>query len=180
MPRCEKCGREVNKLTVHAKTGKRLCLKCLTESGFFTLSDDDRISPTERRASIRIPLTVVMNFSLPHRKEKYPAYTVDISISGICFGWNACSACHGYTERAIDKDCILYPYYIHNPERKQLELELKVSDTVTIITAAYAVHTYKEENIDIEYVGAKFVNMNVQSRRMLEKLVIKTGKDFLG
>ena len=176
MPECEKCGREVNKLTVHAKTGQKLCLKCITESGFFTLTDDDMITPDERRASIRIPITVVLDFSLAHIKEKHPAYTVDISMSGLCFGWNACNACHGYEERTIDKDCILYPYYVHNPQRKKLEIELKVKESLTIITDAFAVHTFKDKNIDFEYVGAKFVNLNVQNRRMLEKLVIMQGK----
>jgi len=176
MPICEKCNREVSRLTVHAKTGKKLCLKCITESGFFTLSDNNRIRKDERRASIRLPVTVVLDFSIDHVKKRFPAYTVDISMSGLCFGWNGCEVCHGYTEEAIDTDCVLYPYYVNNPDRKKLEVELRITDSITIITKTFVVHTFKENSIDLEYVGAKFVSLNVQNRRMLEKIVIMHSK----
>lgn len=177
MPICEKCGREVSRLTVHAKSGKRLCLKCITESGFFTLSEDNRIRKDERRASIRLPVTVVLDFTINHTKKRFPAYTVDISMSGLCFGWNGCEVCHGYSEEAIDKNCVLYPYYITNPDRKKLEVELRITDSITIITNTFVVHTFKEESINLEYVGAKFVSLNIQNRRMLEKIVIMQGKN---
>lgn len=173
---CEKCGLDVKKLTVHAETRQHLCLKCISQSGFLSMNDDEIPSEEpERRSSIRIPLTVTMNFGVSDDNgqiKKYPAYSVDISMTGMCFVWEACMSCKGYMEGSIDEDCIFFPYFRNNPTRRTFAIELKITDNKSIIVDAYAAHTTQDKNLGQEYVGAQFNNLSNQHRRIIEKMII--------
>ena len=47
MPQCSKCGTQVKKLTAHAETKEKMCLKCLTGSGYFALQDHEIVGEDE-------------------------------------------------------------------------------------------------------------------------------------
>jgi hypothetical protein len=176
---CEKCGREVRKLTEHAKTKEKLCLKCITKSGFFVPADDEIEVKDERRGSIRVPITITMGFSLFENDQlteiKYPAFSVDISTSGICFAWDACSLCRGYLENGVHELCVFYPYAIKSESRRELKLEFKITQTFNMSIDAYVIYTLKEEKLGLEYIGAQFTNLTSQQNHMLEKIIIKFG-----
>ena len=182
MPQCSKCGTQVKKLTAHAETKEKMCLKCLTGSGYFALQDHEIVGEDERRGSVRIPLTVTMDFSLSGTgdtdKQDYGAYTVDISMSGLCFVWDSCGTCgtcRGYKPHGVDEKCVFYPYYVNNPSPRALQLALNISEHHSLKLEAHAIYTVKEETLDLEYAGVKFVNVQRQSRRTLEKIIIKYG-----
>ncbi|MFC1582061.1 hypothetical protein ACFL4W_00845 [Planctomycetota bacterium] len=179
MALCEKCGREVKKLTEHAQSKEKLCLKCITKSGFFIPKEEELEVQDERRASIRVPITIIMGFTLfdddQKTEIKYPAFSVDISTAGICFAWDSCSYCRGYIENGIHESCIFYPYALDNPERQELKLEFKITKTYVMTIESYCIYTLKEESLGLEYIGAQFANLTNQQRRMLEKIIIKYG-----
>jgi c-di-GMP-binding flagellar brake protein YcgR len=172
MPICEKCGRTVKKLTMHAGSKQRICVKCVSHSGFIAMTDAELRDDKERRGSIRIPLTVIMDFAVKGNAKKYPAFSVDLSMQGICFVWEACLTCAGYTEGGVHPACIFHPCYLHNPDRKPLRLELKVTNTRAITVDAFVAHTTKDRNLGQEYVGAQFCELSNQSRRIIEKMII--------
>lgn len=180
MPICDKCGKEVKKLTEHLKTKEKLCLKCITKSGFFQPEEDITVEGGEdRRGSIRIPITIAMSFALfqddKFTEIKYPAFTVDISTAGICFAWNSCNVCRGYTANSVHEDCIFYPYFIDNSEKRTLTLEFKITKSYIMCVEAYTVYTLKEESLGLEYIGAQFAEVTGKQRRMLEKIILKYG-----
>jgi hypothetical protein len=174
MSTCEKCHREVKKLTMHAASHQRLCVKCISQSGIVTMSDEEIGDAKERRGSIRIPLTVIMDFAVDGRSgmRKYPAFSVDLSMMGICFVWEACHKCAGYTEGGVHPQCIFHPCYLKNPGRKPLQIELKVTENRAITVDAFVAHTTKDKNLGQEYVGAQFCELSNQSRRIIEKMII--------
>jgi c-di-GMP-binding flagellar brake protein YcgR len=175
MSTCEKCGRDVKKLTMHAASRMRLCVKCISQSGIVTLSEAELSdSKDERRGSIRVPLTVIMDFAVNGQTgvRKYPAFSVDLSMMGICFVWEACHKCAGYTDGGVHPQCIFYPSYLQNPAHRPLRIEIKVSDNRAITVDAYVAHTTKDKNLGQEYVGAKFCELSNQSRRIIEKMII--------
>lgn len=172
MPICESCGKQVHKLSVHSVTKKKLCLKCLIESGSYKPRFDDFDADDEKRGSIRIPITLIMDMELDSKKKKYSAYSADMSMTGICIAWDGCSSCSGYIEKGIHENCILHPYYINNEKRKSFTIQLDISKEMAIQVPAYAVYTLKDENIDIEYVGAKFADLTPAENRMIEQVII--------
>ena len=181
MPTCERCNREVRKLTEHAVSKEKICLKCMTQSGLFVAQQEDIEHDVgdDRRGSIRVPLTIVMGFSLFDDEKQteisYPAFSVDISTSGICFGWDSCSYCRGYQEHGVDENCVFYPYSMSNEDRKELKLEFKITNTYKMQIESYVIYTLKEERLGLEYVGAQFINLGNQQKRMIEKIIIKYG-----
>jgi hypothetical protein len=180
VPICEKCGKEVKKLTEHLKTKEKLCLKCITKSGFFQPEEEITVEGGEdRRGSIRIPITIAMSFALFQDDKlteiKYPAFTVDISTAGICFAWNSCNICQGYTPNGVHEKCIFYPYFIQNEARRILKLEFKITKSYIMSIEAFSVYTLKEESLGLEYIGAQFTDVTTKQRRMLEKIILKYG-----
>ena len=176
MPTCESCGEQVLKASTHSVTKKTMCLKCLIESGSYQPRLEDLEPDDEKRSSIRIPMALVLDVELEDEKVKYSAYSADMSMTGICFGWEGCSSCKGYIENGIDKNCILYPYYINNENRKPFVIELGITKESIIQVPAYAAYTMKEESLDIEYVGARFTDLTPEENRTIEELVIKYSK----
>jgi hypothetical protein len=176
---CDKCGRDVRRLTDHAKSHEKLCLKCLTQSGFFAPAEEEMVQADDRRGSIRVPITIIMGFSLFNDSDateiNYPAFSVDISTSGICYAWDSCNVCNGYQENSVHPNCIFYPYYLQNEQRKELKLEFKITKTYSMFVESYVIYTLKEENLGIEYIGAQFMNLSNQQNRMLEKIILKYG-----
>jgi len=181
VPICEKCGKEVKKLTEHVKTKQKLCLKCITQSGFFKPEEEDIAvdSGEDRRGSIRIPITIAMSFALSQDDKfteiKYPAFTLDISTAGICFAWNSCNICRGYIANSVHEECVFYPYFIKNEDRRPLTLEFKITKSYIMAIEAFTVYTLKEESLGLEYIGAQFANITGKQRRMLEKIILKYG-----
>jgi c-di-GMP-binding flagellar brake protein YcgR len=180
VPLCDKCGREVKKLTEHVQTKEKLCLKCITKSGFFCPAEElPSDLNDDRRGSIRIPITIAMSFALfdedKYTEIKYPAFTVDISTAGICFAWDSCTVCRGYIPNSVDEQCIFYPYYIKNEKRRDLKLEFKITKSYIMGIEACSVYTLKEDELGLEYIGAQFTNVTPKQRRMLEKIIIKYG-----
>jgi len=175
MPVCDSCGVEVHKLSVHPVTKKNLCMKCLIEAGSFRPDLEDLDPDTEKRASIRIPLTLVMSVELDGAKTEktFAGYSLDISMRGICFGWPGCASCPGYTENGIHEKCIFHPHAAHTPGRQPFLIKIDLSREVKIEAPAYAVYTLKDESINIEYVGARFTDLDPAANRMLEELIIK-------
>ena len=182
MPKCSQCGKNVKKLTMHARTRELVCLRCVKEDGFLTLNKTELLEGNERRAHIRIPLTVLLDISLTQGKEKtsqaYQGYTVDISLDGLCFVWTHCTDCTiSLKGRTISPDCIFYPYSLQHPEPKPLLLNLNISKNATTILEGFAIYTLFEKKQNIEYVGVNFANLTPQNRRNLEKLIIRYGSD---
>jgi c-di-GMP-binding flagellar brake protein YcgR len=157
----------------------KACLRCIIQKGDYTSLLNEYIPDNERRASVRIPITVNMNFSLPGETESedgsYPAYVLDLSMSGLCFGWRGCPVCTEYKPKTIHEKCILYPFFIDNEDRKPMNLDLKVDDG-TISIDAFAVYSVKDEDEGIEYIGTKFTDLSSLNQRLIEKLVITLGR----
>ena len=176
MPTCEKCSEQVHKVSTHSITKKSMCLKCLIETGSYQPRLEELEPGNEKRGSIRIPLTLVMDIELENDKNRYPAHSADMSMTGICFGWEGCHSCKGYVEQGIDENCIFYPYDISNEDRKTFIIELSISNELSIQVPAYAVYTLKEESLNIEYVGAKFTDLTPEENRAIEEVIIKYAK----
>lgn len=170
---CESCGENVFKVSVHSVTKKKLCLKCLIESGSYQTRFEDIDTEDEKRGSIRIPLTFVMDIELKDREVRHSAFSADMSMTGICFAWEGCKTCTGYMEKDIHENCVFYPYYIHNKNRRTFTVQFSLSQRLSVQVPAYAVYTIKEGSLDIEYVGAKFTDLTPAENRIIEEIIIR-------
>lgn len=180
MSKCMRCGREVRNLTEHSMTGEKLCLRCMTKSGIFQMSDDRLlVFKDERRDSLRIPIMVSLSFFVydpaRHTTVEYPAFGVNISRTGICFTWDACSTCTGYAESGVDPNCTFYTYFISNPEPRTMRLQIRVTKTHVMTIEAYSVYTMKDPNLNVEYVGAQFTNLSSDNELILERMLVEYG-----
>jgi hypothetical protein len=176
MPNCDHCERDVIKLLEHPFTHEGVCLKCMTRSGFFSrLTDEDTdVIPRERRSNVRVPVTIEMAFDI--LDISYAAYTVNMALAGICFAWEHCQQCAGYDEGAIDDNCIFAPFYIHGDSPKELMLKFAISETYTMEIPTQIVYTIKEPSMDVEYVGAKFLEVSEKDNLLLEVVIAKFGQ----
>lgn len=184
MPVCARCGKEVRKLIEHAVTKENLCLKCIiaSDSGLYSPKNHDEIAAKDdKRGSVRVPLSLVMSFAFFEGQEdteiKYPAFSIDLSLSGICFGWDPCSFCKGYEPNGIHEQCIFYAYFIKNEKRKELFLDFKLTDTYVMRIGSYIVYTLIEDSLGVEYVGAQFVNISNKNQHMVEKIILRFGEE---
>jgi len=170
------------KLLKHPFTDEDVCLKCMTVSGFFSreISQDALPERRERRGNIRIPVSIMMEFDIPSSKKgavvTNPALSVNLSTAGICFAWEHCAACAGYTEGSVHPDCMFYPYYIHNDSAKELGLTFNLTQDYSMEIPCRIVYTIQEKEMDIEYVGACFSKVSEEERLMLEIIIHKYGK----
>ena len=182
MPVCAHCGREVMKLLQHAFTNEMVCLKCMTKSGFFSREIGDQIIPAreERRSNVRIPVSIVMSFEMFDSEESskvtYPALSVNLSTAGICFAWEHCNQCLGYEEGDVHEKCMFYPYYHMNENAKELDLTFSLTPECVMQLPCNIVYTVQEKEMDIEYVGACFTEVNAEEKRILEVIVHKYGR----
>ena len=182
MPECAHCGREVMKLLNHPFTDEDVCLKCMTRSGFFSreISDDAVPKKDDRRSTIRIPVSIMMEFGIFNSEKEalitYPALSVNLSTAGICFAWEHCRQCAGYSEDRVHSDCMLYPYYIKNKDARELLLTFNLTKDYTMQIPCFLVYVIKEKEMDIEYVGACFAKVSQEERHILETIIHKYGK----
>lgn len=170
---CGQCGREVKALTTHATKEHTLCLRCLSKSGFFSVKEEEEVSKYSSKGSLRIPCKIRLGQSSNEGNiygRNYFTLCVDINISGICFVWDSCVACRGFSDEGIHEKCIFYPFHIENEGRRELQIELEISDSDTIKTDAYATYTAKEEKYGLEYVGVQFINLSLKDRQIIEKM----------
>ena len=179
MPKCSKCGQEVKKLAVHSITKEEYCIRCMPDDGMCHFTDEEVNAGHEKRSNVRIPVAISMDFSVgdnDSQEIKFPAVTVDLSRSGICFAWEQCSNCTGYTENCVNENCLFYTNADENREHKPLKVKFTVSKDNAMELDAYVIYVLKEEDLGLEYVGAKFVDTTNRDRRVLEKILIKHGK----
>ena len=71
---------------------------------------------------------------------------------------------------------LLLVFWSLNKEHKPLKVKFTVSKNNAMELDAYVIYVLKEEDLGLEYVGAKFVETSNQDRRVLEKILIKHGK----
>jgi hypothetical protein len=180
MPVCGKCGKEVRKLTKHINEEEPQCVKCASDTALHPLDLTLLDFENEKRASLRIPLFVEMDFIIHKfmhndtKSMRYPAQSIDISMTGICFTWGMCEECNGHVSHGVHENCLFYPYYIANKKKVPLHLELRVMDDYILKTDAWVVHVTQEENINMEFIGACFTGkMKPIDKRIIENLVIK-------
>ena len=176
MPVCKQCKCTVKKVIPHATTGIKLCLQCITENGIFHLHKKDLIDINERRDHVRVPLSIVMEFSLkdkPHDLRHFPAYTIDLSLSGLSFAWDACSHSKHEDSYTVDTGCLLYPYWIDHTSPEELILDVHIGSSLIVSIASHVIYTASDPDTGMEYVGVRFLHVNPQTRRFLEKTIFK-------
>lgn len=185
MPECEHCHRDVKKLLAHPFKGEKVCLKCMTRTGFFTkeYSHEIEIYANEKRANIRVPISISMSFGVFDVEKKteinYPAFSVDLTTEGICFAWEHCKFCLGYEESAVHPKCFFYPYSMYAykvEEERDLTLNLTITDEYVLEIPCRVVYTLKESEMDVEYVGVKFSEISQEKKIIIDMLIHKYGR----
>ena len=178
MPKCDKCQQDFYKLTTHSRTKQKLCIRCITDDGCVRFRDEELVLTHDKRGSVRVPLTVNMTVSLEdgdRMEMRYPVFSVDLSLTGICFTWEFCPVCHGREAHPeAGAACFFAPFRSKNPDRRELALELQFGSFI-LKAKAYVVHILRDDDCDIEYIGAKFSYLGNHERRVLEKIIIKYG-----
>ncbi len=176
MPKCEKCGKEAKKLESDPNENRKICLKCMSESPAFPLSDEELELEDDRRAHVRIPMAIGLQFQLEKGTGStliYPATSVNISISGICFGWKFCDPCTGYIKGGVHSDCLFYPFSTSSNGNSSLRLKLQITNTYSLDIKAQVVYTLREEELGFEYVGAEFEELAARDKYIIEQILVK-------
>ena len=65
---------------------------------------------------------------------------------------------------------------MHGDEAQALMLKFRVSEAYTMEIPSQIVYTIKEPQMDIEYVGAKFLDVSEKDRILLEIIIAKFGQ----
>lgn len=173
MARCERCSREVSKLVMHAHSGEHICVQCLTQDGIWELASESSLPTWERRGSTRIQFSTPMTIRTAAGLS-FPVLSVDISMTGLCFAWTACHDCPPAIARPdITPSCVFFPHYTGNPDALDLEIDILLRSRCVIPLKARLVYILRDTSLDLEYVGAKFMNVPNEYRRALEKLIIR-------
>jgi hypothetical protein len=98
-------------------------------------------------------------------KVTYESETINCSVTGLCFKWYLSfkSLSQSVTESGDDESNLL-DLVLYDPEDKNRKLQVRVK----------VVHCVRIPDMEFDYVGAEFVDLNEVSERQLRNLLSET------
>ncbi|MDQ7779115.1 MAG: response regulator [Planctomycetota bacterium] len=148
-----------------------------------------KLSGKERRRFPRLPIYLEMDVTAVGTEVRIfkKTHTVDISLGGLCFEFDPCEQCTGYTAGAVHPDCLFSKFWVKDHASRTIDILLKTAVPVGagpvsgpnmprqdgVKLSAKVAHVIRERGKTVEYIGVRFAALDYSTREFLKEYLKK-------